>query len=205
MPVGADSIDELLRLAGVSPDNSGARGWLESALLAARSLIPSDLAARGATRAPPPAKHNAPLEKIQRASDKLIEALKKLECYPYACASFWRFAGFGPIYNNEYERPDVLRTLTDIRNAARKGQISKIGRPRKSRKQLIVDSALAFCARYSSERPSGDANNFFRAFAERFYELSTGLSPEMPGNGIERQIRQALRRLPIELERAARG
>jgi hypothetical protein len=89
-----------------------------------------------------------------------------------------------------------------IRDAARNARI-RTGRPRKFRKQQIVDLALAFCVRFSPKNPSSDANNFFPAFAERFFELATGSSVEGKGQGIERQVKVALKRLPAEKERAA--
>ena len=128
-PDGA--IDELLSLAGASPADSTARRWLESALASARGTLEPRLAATGATRVPQPssAKHNLPLDKIERASDGLIAALEQLRRHPYAHASFWRFAAFGPVYANEFERPGALRTLTDIRDAARNARVSRTGRP----------------------------------------------------------------------------
>ena len=198
------TIDELLRLAGVSLEHSVARGWLESALAAARGTLEPRLAATGTMHVaqPSPAKHNAPLDKIERAHDRLITALEQLRRHPYAHASFWRFAAFGPVYVNEFERPDVMGTLTNIRDAARKARVSRTGRPRNFRKQHIVDLALAFCARFSPKRPSTDANNFFPPFAERFFEHSTRFSVEEKGRGVGRQITVALKRLPLEKQRA---
>ena len=191
------TIDELLRLAGVSTERSAARRWLGSALAAARGtperLLPQ----------PSPAKHNAPLDKIERASDRLIAALKQLKSHPHAYASFWRFAAFGPVYIGDFERAGVIPTLTNIRDAAREARVSTTGRPRKFRKQQIVDLALAFCARFSPKRPSSDVNNFFLPFAERFFELATDASVGGTGHGIDRQVKVALKRLPVEMERAA--
>jgi hypothetical protein len=196
------TIDELLRLAGVSLEHSKARRWLESALAAARGE--PRLAATGATRIsqPSPAEHNAPLDKIARAGDRLIAALEQLRRHPHAHASFWRFAAFGPVYANKFERPDIMGTLTNIRDGARQARVNRTGRPRNFRKQQIVDLALAFCARFSPKRPSTDVNNFFPPFAERFFELSTGFSVEDQGHGIGRQITVALRRLRLEKQRA---
>jgi hypothetical protein len=199
------TIDELLSLAGVSTEHSAARRWLESALAAARGALEPRLVATGATRIPQPspAKHNAPLDEIERASNRLIAALKQLRRHPHAYASFWRFAAFGPVYVSEFERAGVIPTLTHIRDAAREARVSRTGRPRNYRKQHIVDLALAFCARFSPKKPSSDANNFFPAFAERFFELATGSSVEGKGHGIGRQVKVALKRLPLEMERAA--
>jgi len=198
------TIDELLSLAGVSTEHSAARCWLQSALAAARGTLEPRLVATGATRVPQPspAKHNAPLDKVERASDRLIAALEELRRHPYAHASFWRFEAFGPVYASEFERADVIPTLTNIRDAARKARVSRTGRPRKFRKQHIVDLALAFCARFSPKKPSNDVNNFFPYFAERFFELSTETSVEGHGHGITRQVKVALKRLPLEMERA---
>ena len=111
------TIDELLRLAGVSAERSEARRWLESALAAVRGTPEPRLVPQ-----PSPAKHNAPRDKIERTSDRLIAALKQLRRHPHAHASFWRFAAFGPVYASEFERADVLPTLTNIRDAARKAR-----------------------------------------------------------------------------------
>jgi len=194
------TVDELLRLAGISTENSAARRWLESALDAARGTLDPQLAATGVTPAPRPcpAKHNAPLEKIEQAGDQLIAAIKELRHHPYAHASFWRFAAFGPVYTNEFERPDIISTMTNVHDAARQARVNKIGRPRNFRKQQIVNLALAFCARFSPKPPSSDVNNFFPRFAERFFEHATRLSIDDKNQGIDRQVRAALRRLPLE-------
>ena len=198
------TIDELLRLAGVSTGHSAARCWLQSALAAARGTLEPRLVATGATRVPQPspAKHNAPLDKVERASDRLIAALEELRRHPYAHASFWRFEAFGPVYASEFERADVIPTLANIRAAARKARISRTGRPRNYHKQQIVDLALSFCAKFSPKRPSSDVTNFFPPFAERFFELATDSSVEGTGHGIGRQVKVALKRLPAEMERA---
>ena len=96
-----------------------------------------------------------------------------------------------------------MSTVKNILDAARKARVSRTGRPPDIRKQHIVDFALAFCARFSTAKPSSDVDNFFPPFAERFFERSTGLSVEGKGHGVSRQIKMALRLLPIEMERAA--
>jgi hypothetical protein len=192
------AINELLCLAGVSTADAEARHWLESALGAARSTMDPRRAPR-----PTPAKHNAPLEKIERGSKRLITTIEQLRRHPYAHRSFWSFAAFGPVYDSKFERAGVMPTLTTIREAARKGRVSKTGRPRNVRKQQVVHLALGFCARCSLKRPSSDVKNFFPAFAERFFELSTGSSVGGKDKGIGRQIKVALKRLPGEMERAA--
>ena len=191
------TIDALLRLATVSTERPAARRWLESALAAARGTFEPRHIPQ-----PTPAKHNAPLDKIEQACEQLIADLTQPTRHPHAYASFWRFAAFGPVYENEFERAGVIPTLAMIRDAARSARIRRTGRPRNFRKQHIVDLALAFCARFSPKKPSSDVNNFFPAFAERFFEFATGLSVEDKGCGIDRQVRAAIRRLPIETERA---
>lgn len=160
------TIDELLRLAGVSTERSAARRWLESALVMARGTPEPRLVPQ-----PAPAKHNVPLDEIERASNRLIAGLKQLRSHPHAYASFWRFAAFGPVYVSEFERAGVIPTLTHIRDAAREARISRTGRPRNYRKQHIVDLALAFCARFSPKRPSSDVNNFLCPLLSDFLNL----------------------------------
>ena len=116
------TIDELLRLAGVSTERSAARRGLESAFVAARGTPERRLVPQ-----PSPARHNAPLDKIERASDRLIAALRQLRSHPRAYASFWRFAAFGPVYVSEFERGSAISTLINIRDAARNTRVSKTG------------------------------------------------------------------------------
>jgi hypothetical protein len=189
------SIDELLRLARASMADSAARRWIRDALVAAQAIAARE-------RRPPPATHNAPLDRIERCTDQLISAIDELRRHPDAHGTFWSFAALGPICASTFERPDVMSALNNIRQAARNARVSRTGRPPDVRKQRIVGLALAFCARFSTARPSADVNNFFPLFAERFFEYSTGSSIEHRGRGIGRQITVALRRLPIERERA---
>jgi hypothetical protein len=196
------TIDELLPLARVSPEAAAARLWLGDALTAVWDTVEWQLAATGArhlSNAPPA---SAPLKRVERAALRLIAALEQLRLHPNAHTRFWRFAAFGPVYANQFARPGVISTLTNVRDAARNTRVRRTGRPRNFRKQKIVDLALAFCARFSPESPSSDVNNFFPRFARRFFEKATGLSAEDKGCGIDRQIRVAMRRLPIERERA---
>jgi hypothetical protein len=191
------ALDELLDLAGVSADRSAARRWIRGAVAAVRAIAKSE--AR-----PSPAEHNAPLASIEQAAHRLITALDELRRHPHAHANFWRYATFGPVRDNKVERADVMSAVKNLRDASRKARVKKIGRPRDYRKQQIVDLALAFWARFGTGRPSSDVNNLFVPFAERFFEHSTGSSSEDLGHGIGRQIKVALRRLPIEMERASR-
>jgi hypothetical protein len=189
------TISELLRLACVSTADDAARRWIRDALGAARATV-------AAEPRPTPAKYNAPLDAIERATDRLLAALDELRRHPHAHGNFWRLATFGPVNDSQAERTDVMSALKNIRHAARKARVSRTGRPPDFRKQNIIDLALAFCARFSTSRPSGDVKKFFPNFAERFFECSTG-SYVGKGNGIQRQVTVALRRLPIEMERAA--
>ena len=115
-----ETVDELLRLAGVSSDRSGARRWLESALVAAGGKPDP-------RRVPQlhPAKHNAPLDEIERASNRLIAALKKLRSHPHA----EKASGGSSIrtrLRNEFEIASVIPTLAMIRDAARNARIGRL-------------------------------------------------------------------------------
>jgi hypothetical protein len=179
-------IDHLLELAGVPRANYDARRWIADALKGTRAIA-------AASPQPSPAGHNKALDVVKRSADSLIVSLERLRRYSSAHEEFWRFAGFGPIYGNEFERPNVISTLKNIRAAAGKARVGP-GRPKKLRKQVIVNLALAFCTRVSEAEPSSDVKNFFPPFAERFFEYSTGLSVEGGGRGIGRQIKAALHR-----------
>ena len=182
-------IDELLVLARVSTADAGARRWMGDALAAARTIAVIEPQTS-------PAKHNAPLDKIERSARALILALTQLRGHAHAHRDFWRFSGFGPVSADKFESFDFKSSLTKIWRAAHNAHVRRIGRRPDLRKQHIVDLALAFCARFSSAKPSGDDNNFFPQFAERFFEYATGLSIDEKGQGIGRQIRAALKKLP---------
>ena len=120
----AATLDELLRLAGVATANQAARGWLESALVAACNVY-ERLAVAGGTRVPrpSPAEHNAPLSKIERSADRLIAELKRLRRHPHAHASFWRSPTLGPAHaGSSPGRPSTLP-------ASASGSPSKQARP----------------------------------------------------------------------------
>ncbi len=189
----SQEIDELLDLAHVSTRDGAERRWIGDALVAAHAL------ARSKPR-PCPAEHNKPLDAIERSAHQLLVALDQLEKQPHAHRNFWSSVAFG---SGKYEDVKVFSALKNTRSAARSARVSGIGRPPDRRKQHIVNFALAFSARFSSLRPSSDEGNFFRLFAERFFECTTGLSIEDKGRGIGRQTKVALRRLPIETARAA--
>jgi hypothetical protein len=198
MPSGLSDdrgIDELLRLAGLSIADPAARAWMGDALAGAQAIAAGE-------RRPSPAEHNAPLDTIGLAAVQLIAAFNELRRHPHAHGAFWRCAAFGPIRADKFERVDVMLALNIIHDAARGARSSRTGRPRDFRKQQVVNLVLAFSARFSTATPSSDVSNFFPQLAERFYERSTGLSVEGKGCGIGRQITIALRRLPIEMERA---
>src|SRR5262249_9025212 len=113
MPTGFlddGAINELLRLAGVSTGDAAARRRLESALEEVRRTLDPRRVPR-----PSPTKHNAPLEKIERASKQLITTLEQLRRHPHAYASFWSFAGFGPVLRQQV-RTGGCRAYTDGRS-----------------------------------------------------------------------------------------
>ncbi len=193
---GHEKIDELLNLSGASYADTAARSWLETALSGARAVAASK-------SQPSPVKHNAPLDTIEQTARRLNMALVELRHHSHAHYNFWRSAAFGPALADKVENRDFERILTPFHRAAKSARVSRNGRPRALRKQHILDLALGFCARFSPAKPSNDEKNFFRAFAERFFECATGLSTEGRGQGIGRQIRAALQRLPIEKARAA--
>ena len=64
--------------------------------------------------------------------------------------------------------------------------------------------AFSFFVRFSAHTPSGTPTGAFATFAREFYSAVTGVDPEKRGGGIERQITQAVTRLPIEHQRAQR-
>jgi hypothetical protein len=180
-------INELLDLAGVKTPNPRAEHWIADAVAGAQGI------ANGNGQSPP-AEQNASIDSVKREAGRLISALEKLEQHSHADSRF----------RSRFKNVEILKsTLAQVRSAADTARIRKIGRPRNLRKQQIVNFALAFCARFSKVYPSSDQGNFFPSFAERFFELSTGSSTEIRGNGIDRQIRVALKRLPMEKERAA--
>ena len=188
-------IDALLTTARVPTPNAAARRWLRDALETARSI-------HAGAASPRPAEHNAPLDAVRKAADRLSAALARLKNHPHSHRNFWRHAAFGPIRGDIFERPDVLATVEAIARAAREGRLRRIGRPPDRRKQHIVDLALGFCVRFSPKNVSRDVNNFFPQFAGQFFQEATGVSIDVKGQGIERQINAALRRLPIQVERA---
>jgi hypothetical protein len=188
------TIKELLDLAKIPRGHTKARRWLADALESARMI-------EGADPRPSKSKFDAPLQQIECAADALIDALDRLARHPHAHAAFWlRAVGRT---SDESQLQEFKSALNHIRALAHGARLGK-GRPRAHRKQRIVGLALAFWARFQTAKPSSDPGNAFFAFAERFYEHATGRSTEKKGEGIIRQVREALRLLPMESERAAR-
>ena len=64
----------------------------------------------------------------------------------------------------------------------------------------MVDLAFAFFVRFSLYQVSGTLTGSFAEFAREFYRAAMDIDPEQHG-GLDRQIRQALTRLPIERAR----
>jgi hypothetical protein len=116
---------------------------------------------------------------------------------------FWHSSAFGPVYRDRVEVDEVLSTLETVVRAADTAKDRRQGRRREVGKQHVVDLAFAFFVRFSTHRPSGTSTGAFARFARTFYAAVTGVDPEKHG-GLDRQIRQALTRLPIERERAQR-
>jgi hypothetical protein len=194
----ADSrIRELLRLAGVQPSDEKAVAWLSSAVKALRR---DD---KAVVKRPLPADHNALLANIEKSAKKLIIQLERLRRHPSSQHTFWHSMAFGPVYNRVEVR-EVWSTLETIIAAADMAKDRRRGRRRETRKQQVVDLAFGFFVRFSPRTPSGTRTGAFATFAREFYSSTTGSNSERV-DGLDRQIRQALTRLPIELERAQRN
>jgi hypothetical protein len=97
----------------------------------------------------------------------------------------------------------VLSALEKIVVAAGAAKDPRQGRRREVGKQNIVDMAFSFFVQFSRLRPSGSRTGAFATFARQFYSAVTSFDPEQHG-GLDRQIRQAAQRLPMERERAQR-
>ena len=67
----------------------------------------------------------------------------------------------------------------------------------------MVDMALAFFDRFSARTLSGTPTGAFAKFTREFYVAVTGVDPE-DHSGLDRQIREAVRRQSIERPRAQR-
>jgi hypothetical protein len=97
----------------------------------------------------------------------------------------------------------VLTILEKIAHAANAAKIKRPGRPPATAKQHVVNSAFAFFVRFSPPKVSGAPTGAFATFARAFYSAAIGRDPEVDG-GLDRQIRQAQKRLPIERQRATK-
>jgi hypothetical protein len=158
---------------------------------------------KAVVKRPLPADHNALLTDIEKSAKKVIKKLERLRRYPFSQHTFWRSRAFGPVHYDRVEVREVFSTLETIVAAADIAKDRRRGRGRKARKQQVVDLAFGFFVRFSSHTLSGTPTGAFANFAREFYSAATGSEPERD-DGLDRQIRQALTRLPIELERARR-
>jgi len=190
----ANNIQQLLQLAGVPPSDREAAAWLNEAIAGARHSH------RAAKQRPRPADHNDLLADIERSAKELTRRIERLDRYPFSWRAFWRSRAFGPVYRNRLEIREVLTTLENVVRAAEGAKERRPGRPREVGKQHVVDLAFAFFVRFSTLRPSGTPTGPFATFARTFYS-AVGVHPH---GRLDRQIRQALTRLPIEHQRAQR-
>ena len=191
------SIPHLLNLAGVSPSDETATAWLNQAVEGARASY------RAASQRRLPADHNDLLADIEKSAKALSTRIGRLRRHPFSWHMFWRSSAFGPVHNNQVEHGEVLSTLENIIGAAAGGRDGRKGRPAKGGEQLVVNLAFAFFVRFSPRTPSGTPTGAFATFARAFYGVVTGAEPEKHG-GLDRQIRHAATRLPVELQRARR-
>lgn len=192
-----DRITELIVLADVDPEDGSARQWLEHALGALR---PNPAAVKRRS----PSEHNQPLLEVREAARALQRKLELLRMKPEAHAfdAFWTAPAFGPIRDGQRERPFVIATLNAIISAADDAMDPRKHRSREERKQQVVNRALGFVVRFSAMRPSSTETGPFAKFARQFYLEATGINPIEKGEGIDRQIRRAVKeRLSIEIER----
>lgn len=190
------TLSHLLQLAGVSPSERQAAAWLREAVAGAQ---PNPRA----VERPRPIDHNAPLVDIEKSARKLARQLERLRRKPFTRYAFWRSRVFGPVQKDRVEVPQVLATLEKIASAADAARIKRLGRPPATEKQHVVNSAFAFFVRFSPRKVSGTPTGAFATFARAFYGAATGRDPEDDG-GLDRQIRQAQKRLPIERQRATK-
>ena len=189
-------IKDLLRLAGTSPsDKKAAVAWLRDALGSA------EFSNRMAKQRPLPADHNDLLVDIEKKAKGLDKRLQRLRNRPYSWRAFWRSSVFGPVRLNRVVAREVLSTLKKIVRAAQIEKDPGKGRPRKIGKQQVVDRAFAFFVRYSPHEPSGTPTGAFAGFARAFYAAAIKVDPDDDG-GLDRQIREAIKRLPTQRDRA---
>jgi hypothetical protein len=144
--------------------------------------------------------HNDLLADIGKGAKELVERIERLRRQPVTWLAFWHCRVFGPVHGDRVEVGEVLATLEKIRSAAAAAKDRRTGRPRELGKQHVVDLAFAFFVRFSSHAPSGTSTGTFAEFARAFYATVTGSNME-EGGDLDRQIRQAAKRLPIERSR----
>ncbi len=192
-----NNIPNLLKLAGVSLSHKAAVTWLSEAIAGARHNYAA------AKERPLPVDHNELLAAIEKSAKKLIKGIERLRRHPASQRAFWHSSVFGPVYLDRVELSEVLSTLENIALAADMAKDRRQGRRREVGKQHVVDLAFSFFVRFSPHGPSGTSTGAFATFAREFYTAVTGSPPKEHG-GLERQIRQAVTRLPIERERTQR-
>jgi hypothetical protein len=159
---------------------------------------------RAVKQRPLPVDHNALLADIEKSAKELIKQIERLRWYPGLRHAFWRSSVFGPVHHDRVEVPEVLSAFEKVIRAAGTVKDRGKGRRREFGKQRVVDTAFSFFVRFSAQTPSGTQTGAFAKFAREFYSAVTGVDPHKRGNGIDRQIRQAVTRLPIERQRAQR-
>ncbi len=209
-------IKQLLQLARV-PSGKRPVSWLEHALVAARAFN------RAAKQRPLPADRNQLLADVAKTAKALTRLLQRLRSHPSSWHAFWRAvvsARAGTLARRAVSeddvrqqllrRPDpgspphdrdVLSMLAKIERAAQIAKDPRMGRPREARKQHVVDLAFAFFVRYSPLEASGTPTGPFAKFARAFYAVALKINPDS-AVGLDRQIRQAVKRLYMENERA---
>jgi hypothetical protein len=212
LPVATEKqLKELLELAEVRWSNTGARSWLQSALLAAGALNPTK---KKEGQRPLPTDHSERMADIARAASKLNRELVRLRSHPYSWAAFWRavetrLKNISVIMDEEdfsryrarsgrLDDRTCLATLGHLASAAEAAKESRMGRPLAAEKQHIVDLAFGFFARYSPLKPSGTHTGAFGEFARAFHAAAI----KRDAGDLDRQIRVAMSRLPIQEERA---
>lgn len=193
-----DGIRELLRLAGLRPSDKKAAAWLSNAIDGVRL---DD--GKAAEKRLLPADHNALLTDIEKSAKKLTKRIDRLRRHSATRIAFWRSSVFGPVHFDRVEVPEVLAALEKIIKAAGSAKDRRQGRPRETDKQNVVNVAFAFFVRFSPYQVSGTPTGPFGKFARSFYSAAIEADPEEHG-GLDRQIRQALTRLPIERARTRR-
>lgn len=187
-----------MRLAGVPPSlDKEAAPWLNDAIELAQSID------RAVKQRPLPVDHNALLADIEKSAKALTKRIERLRRHPIPWHAFWRSSVFGPVHQNRVEVPDVLSTLEKVVTAAGTAKDPGKGRRREFGKQRVVEMALAFFNRFSAHTASGTPTGAFATFARKFYAAVTGVDPE-DHSGLDRQIREAVKRQSIERPRAQR-